>query len=113
MEINKYEEIALSTLCDGHDFGEISPKLVDQVFGLTGEAGEVAEKFKKIIRDKKGIINDTDKQEIMKELGDVLWYVTTVSHLIGSSLEEVAKMNNDKLLSRKARDKIAGDGDNR
>lgn len=113
MQLNDYQTIALSTLTDGHEFGDLSPQLIDQVFGLTGEAGEVAEKFKKLIRDKQGKISEDDKKDIMKELGDVLWYVTTVSHLIGSSLEDVAKMNNEKLLSRKARDQIAGSGDNR
>lgn len=113
MNLQQYETIALSTLSDNHAFGDLTPQLIDQVFGLTGEAGEVAEKFKKIIRDKHGVVTEEDKKEILKELGDVLWYVTTVSHLIGSSLEDAARMNNEKLLSRKTRDQISGNGDNR
>ncbi|MBQ2659672.1 hypothetical protein IJF85_01715, partial [Candidatus Saccharibacteria bacterium] len=49
---------------------------IEKVLGLTGEAGETADKFKKIIRDKSGQISDEDRYEISKELGDVLWYVS-------------------------------------
>ncbi len=81
--------------------------------GLVGEAGEVAEKFKKIIRDKNGQINKKDKIEIKKELGDVLWYVSQISRELDISMEDVAKGNIDKLFSRKKRGKIKGNGDNR
>jgi NTP pyrophosphatase (non-canonical NTP hydrolase) len=113
MKIDEYTKIALSTLGDGQDFGDVTPRLVDQILGLVGESGEVAEKFKKIIRDKQGELTDEDKAEIIKELGDVLWYITTIAHLMGADLETVARRNNEKLLSRKARGKIAGSGDNR
>lgn len=113
MKIDEYTKIALSTLGDGQGFGDMSPKLVDQILGLVGESGEIAEKFKKIIRDKKGKLTDEDKTEIIKELGDVLWYITTIAHLLDSDLETVAKRNNEKLLSRKARGTISGSGDNR
>lgn len=91
----------------------MSPALISQVFGLMGESGEVAEKFKKLIRDKKGVISDDDKAEVLKELGDILWYINSVSHLLGSSLEEVAQKNLDKVLSRKERGMTGGSGDNR
>lgn len=91
----------------------MSPTLISQVFGLVGESGEVAEKFKKLIRDRGGRISNEDKAEILKELGDILWYVNAVSHLLGSSLEEVAQKNLDKVLSRKERGKTGGSGDNR
>lgn len=113
MNIQDYSKIALTTLKDGQDFGDISPQLMDQVLGLVGESGEVAEKVKKLIRDKQGELSDEDRAEIVKELGDVLWYITTISHLIGYDLEEVARLNNEKLLSRKARNAIGGSGDNR
>lgn len=113
MKIDEYTEIALSTLGEGQGFGDLSPRLVDQILGLVGESGEIAEKFKKIIRDKNGKITEEDKAEIIKELGDVLWYITTIAHLLDSNLETVAKRNNEKLLSRKARGKIGGSGDNR
>ena len=113
MNIEDYEKIAMSTLIDNHDYGDISSQLLAQVLGLVGESGEVAEKFKKLIRDKKGIISEEDRAEIIKELGDILWYITSVSNLLGSSLADVAQKNNQKLLSRKSRDKISGAGDNR
>ena len=113
MKLDEYEKIALSTLSSHHSYGEISPALMDQVLGLAGESGEVAEKFKKLIRDKNGTLNTEDKNEIIKELGDVLWYITTIAHLLNSNLETVAKNNNEKLLSRKERGQIGGAGDNR
>lgn len=84
-----------------------------QVFGIMGESGEVAEKFKKLIRDKNGQMSAEDRAEILKELGDILWYVNAVAYLLDSSLEEVAANNLTKVLGRKAEGKIAGSGDNR
>lgn len=92
---------------------DMDATLVSQVFGLVGESGEVAEKFKKLIRDNSGQITEADKKEIIKELGDILWYVNSVSQLLGSSLEEVAQGNLDKVSSRKARGVTSGSGDNR
>lgn len=88
-------------------------KWVYPVLGLTGEAGEVSDKFKKIMRDKQGVIDDTDKEEIKKELGDVLWYVAIIADTLGIKLEDVAITNTVKLKSRKERNKISGNGDNR
>ena len=114
MRLDDYSKQAISTLLNDHALSEdMSPALVSQVFGLMGESGEVAEKFKKLIRDKQGRISEEDKSEIIKELGDILWYINSVSHLLGSSLEEVAKKNLDKVLSRKDRGVTTGSGDNR
>ena len=84
-----------------------------KILGLLGESGEVAEKFKKIFRDKLGKATDEDKLEIAKELGDVLWYVNAVSRYLGFSLEQIAQMNLDKLASRRSHGNLAGSGDNR
>lgn len=81
--------------------------------GLAGESGEVAEKIKKVLRDKSGIIDETTKQEITKELGDVLWYVAQLSTELGLSLNNVAAENIKKLFSRMERGKLGGNGDNR
>ena len=81
--------------------------------GLAGEAGEVCEKIKKIYRDKKGILSVDDKEELTKELGDVLWYVATLASEIDIYLSEVAEMNLNKLESRMKRGVIKGSGDNR
>ena len=88
-------------------------QIIYPALGLCGEAGEVAEKIKKIIRDKNSVYKQSDKDEILKELGDVLFYVTALSQDLGFSLAEVAEKNIQKLTSRKERDVIHGDGDNR
>lgn len=92
---------------------DMDATLMAQVFGIMGESGEVAEKFKKLIRDKNGQMSAEDRAEILKELGDILWYVNAVAYLLDSSLEEVAANNLTKVLGRKAEGKIAGSGDNR
>lgn len=81
--------------------------------GLAGEAGEVAEKIKKVLRDNNGIVDDARRDEIKKELGDVLWYVSQISTELGLSLDEVANLNIEKLYSRLERNKLSGSGDSR
>lgn len=81
--------------------------------GLAGEAGEVAEKIKKVLRDGGGVVTEEKKTEIEKELGDVLWYVSQLATELGLSLDRVAATNVEKLLSRLERGVIKGDGDNR
>ncbi len=85
--------------------------------GLAGEAGEVAEKFKKLIRDhgvyKPSQLTDEQRGEIAKELGDVLWYLTQLSTECGLKLGDIAEQNIEKLTSRLERGKITGNGDNR
>ena len=83
------------------------------VMGLTEEAGEVAGKFAKIIRDKKGVITQDDRQEIAKELGDTLWMLSEIATRLDISLEYIARLNIEKLTSRLKRGKINGSGDNR
>ncbi len=113
MNIENYSAQAFTTLTKEHAYGTIPAELMEQVLGLVGESGEVAEKFKKIIRDKGGILNDDDRLEILKELGDILWYVNAVSILLGSKLDTVASLNLEKVLSRKDRGATGGSGDNR
>lgn len=113
MRFDDYSKIAISTLMGAHKYGEVDARLMSQVLGIGGEAGEIMEKFKKILRDKQGKISQQDKDDIIKELGDVLWYVNSVAHLLGSSLSEVAKSNNQKLLSRQERGQLQGSGDER
>lgn len=113
MNISDYSTQAISTLHNEHDTKDLDATLISQVFGLVGESGEVAEKFKKLIRDKNGSLDQSDKDEIIKELGDILWYVNSVATLLDSSLEEVAKKNLDKVISRKERGVTSGSGDNR
>ncbi len=83
------------------------------ILGLNGEAGEVAEKFKKILRDKGGVVSPEDRDAIKKELGDVLWYLSAISGELGLGLEDVAEGNISKLFDRAARNVLHGDGDDR
>lgn len=78
-----------------------------------GEAGEVQGKVKKILRDDDGIVTDEKRAAIAGELGDVLWYVTRLAHELGLNVEDIAKANVAKLLSRKERGVLGGSGDNR
>lgn len=108
MTLNEYQQKALETANYPEQYKILYPAL-----GLTGEAGEVSDKVKKVIRDENGIFTDEKKLEIAKELGDVLWYVATFSRDIGYTLEDIAKMNYEKLKSRQERNVISGSGDNR
>ena len=84
-------------------------RLIENILGLVGETGEVAEKIKKLIRDGNKIANE----EILKELGDVLFYTTALANLYGKGLQEVMKLNIKKLDDRERRGKLKGSGDNR
>jgi NTP pyrophosphatase (non-canonical NTP hydrolase) len=81
--------------------------------GLAGEAGEVAEHAKKAIRDEGGEVSDERRAAMAKELGDVLWYVAQLASELGLELEQVARDNLDKLLSRQRRGVLSGSGDER
>ncbi|MBP9864321.1 nucleoside triphosphate pyrophosphohydrolase family protein [Patescibacteria group bacterium] len=81
--------------------------------GLVGEAGEVAEKIKKVIRDEQQVMTPEKIQELSKELGDVLWYIAQLSTELGLDLEDVASGNIQKLQSRLERGVTHGSGDNR
>ncbi len=110
MTLKEYQDQALTTmLSTGDDFKD----LLHWVLGINGEAGEVAEKVKKIIRDKNGVISDEDKKELAKELGDVLWYLAVFAQYLNVPLDEIAQSNLDKLQSRKQRGVLGGSGDNR
>lgn len=90
-----------------------NPGFVEKVLGLVGEAGETADKIKKLIRDKDGVISDEDKELVAKELGDTLWYIASISRYLGVPLSEIASGNIDKLESRWQRNKLHGEGDER
>jgi NTP pyrophosphatase (non-canonical NTP hydrolase) len=81
--------------------------------GLCGEAGEVADKVKKVLRDQNGCFSDAVKQSLLLELGDVLWYVAQLASELGFELDQIAEANLEKLASRAARNVISGSGDHR
>jgi NTP pyrophosphatase (non-canonical NTP hydrolase) len=106
MRLNQYQEAARNTAVYPADMG-----LIYTTLGLVGESGEVAEKVKKMIRGGKTLAEC--RSDLVKELGDVLWYAANVAHELNITLEEVALRNIKKLQSRKDRDKLHGDGDDR
>lgn len=110
MTFEEYQKGALTTVIStGDEFKD----LLHWVLGINGEAGEVAEKVKKIIRDKGGVVSEEDKKELAKELGDVLWYLAVFADHLGVSMDDIAQANLDKLASRKKRGVLGGSGDNR
>lgn len=110
MNFNDYQKRALTTvISDGNEFND----LLHWVLGINGEAGEVAEKVKKIIRDKGGKVSDADKRELGKEIGDVLWYLAVFAHHLGIEFDDIAAANLKKLADRKNRGVLGGAGDNR
>ena len=116
MTVNEYQEAALATAVYPEQFRVIYPAL-----GMNGEAGEVADKVKKVIRDTvlsidaNGaiVLSHDNRIELAKEIGDVLWYCATLANDLGMKLDDVAQMNINKLKSRQERGKLSGSGDNR
>lgn len=110
MEFNEYQKKALTTnLAKEDKFKE----LMQQVLGLADEAGEVQALFKKWIRDDEADFDKLKKEEINKELGDVLWYIAVIAHDLDIDLNDIAELNIAKLADRKKRGKLTGSGDNR
>ena len=111
MEMDEYQELALRT-----GYGkDKDPNFVLMIYamGLAGESGEVIEKMKKPLRDRKGVFSDEEKVVIKKELGDVMWYLSELARALGFTLEDVAQTNIAKLADRAKRGVIQGEGDNR
>ena len=116
MSPNEYQKKAHETA--SYPYGTIgeAQHTVDYLYpamGLSEEAGEVSGKFAKAIRDNDGVIDEERKREIIKELGDVCWFVAEICTVLGADLEIVMQMNIAKLEDRKARGVIHGSGDNR
>lgn len=109
MTFNEYQQESRKTAI----YPNAGNNFIYPALGLCGEAGEVAEKIKKVIRDNSGVMSDDKKMEIKKELGDVLWYVAQLSSELGLTLDDVAWNNLEKLFSRQERNQLKGNGDNR
>ena len=107
MTFDEYQEKAMRTATPA------SASLAYGALGLNGEAGEVAEKIKKWIRDSGSDISKLNKDEMAKELGDVLWYVARIGDLLDLKMNDIASANISKLSDRKSRGVISGSGDNR
>jgi len=114
MTFNEYQKLAISTdLWAGRREGILSPIFLEKAFGLVGEAGEVAEKLKKLYRDHDSDLTPELKADLVKEIGDILWYVSAVLYYLEVDFDDVATANIEKILSRKERGKTKGSGDNR
>lgn len=108
MTTNEYQKAALETA--------FYPKNVAVMYlalAINGEAGEIAEKVKKLYRDKGGVGDMNFAKSVAKELGDVLWYISVMANELGFTLDEIAQMNIEKINSRKERGVLCGSGDNR
>ncbi|MDC2975049.1 nucleoside triphosphate pyrophosphohydrolase family protein [Prochlorococcus sp. AH-736-K09] len=109
MDFKTYQKRARETA----QYPNLGSNNIYPTLGLVGEAGEVAEKVKKVLRDKKGIFDQDSKNAIKKELGDVLWYISNLCTELDFTLDEVAAQNLEKLRLRAAKGMISGSGDDR
>jgi NTP pyrophosphatase (non-canonical NTP hydrolase) len=103
-----YQSFVVSTKRYNPQYAVLYPAL-----GLASEAGEVAGKVKKVLRDAAGQLDIEQANKIIDELGDVIWYVTCIVDDLGFSLEEVVERNRAKLSGRVERNTIQGSGDER
>ena len=112
MDLKQYQTIIKKTAIYPKEIG-----IAYCVMGLTGESGEVADKAKKLYRDKdllnNKVISAEDKQSFIKELGDVLWYITALANEIDTDLSTIAETNYNKLIKRRETNTLHGSGDNR
>ena len=109
MDFKTYQKKARETA----QYPDLGSNNIYPTLGLVGEAGEVAEKVKKVIRDKNGIFDEESKNGIKKELGDVLWYLSNLCSEFNFSFEDVAIQNLEKLQLRASKGRISGSGDDR
>jgi NTP pyrophosphatase (non-canonical NTP hydrolase) len=109
MDFNDYQTKSRKTA----KYPVIGHAVIYPTLGLANEAGEVAGKIKKVFRDKGGVIGEVEREALMSELGDVLWYLAQTCTELELSMDEVAEHNIEKLYSRLERGKIGGEGDAR
>lgn len=109
MNLNEYQDKSKATAI----YPNQGSNYVYPTLGLVSEAGEIAGKIKKVIRDDDGIISEEKMEDIKKELGDVLWYVAQLATELKIPLNDVAEYNIKKLQSRMERGVIKGSGDER
>lgn len=109
MDFQEYQQQSRQTAC----YPQAGSNFLYPTLGLCGEAGEVAEKIKKVIRDRGGQIDAETQAAIAKELGDVLWYVAQLATELELDLNAIAAANLEKLRSRQQRGVLQGSGDNR
>ena len=109
MEFSEYQQLSRRTAT----YPRAGEDMTYPALGLCGEAGEVAEKVKKTLRDDGGVLSDDRRDALSRELGDVLWYLSQLATEAGLELEELASENLAKLFSRQERGVLRGSGDDR
>lgn len=109
MDLSEYQRQALRTAAPKDKPNE----LLHLVLGLCGESGEIAEKFKKWVRDDGSDESRIDVADLTKEIGDVLWYAAVLAAYFDVDFDEVGRVNIAKLASRQQRGVLGGSGDNR
>lgn len=109
MDLDEYQRLALRTAAPREKKNE----MLHLVLGLVGESGEIAEKFKKWVRDHDSDESAVDRSDLAKELGDLLWYVAVLADYFDLSLDDIARRNVEKLASPLERGVLGGSGDNR
>lgn len=109
MTFSEYQETSRTTAV----YPDQGKNFIYPTLGLAGEAGEVADKVKRIFRDHDGVMTPESRDMIIKELGDVLWYAAQLATELQVDFEEVAAKNIEKLRSRQQRNQLHGSGDER
>ena len=113
MDFNEYQIEAGKTDLGTSAQDNLEPGWMYYVLGIGGETGELLEKVKKLFRDDKGVMSLERKKAIALEMGDVLWYMARLCSHLGIPFDDIPLLNVEKLASRKDRNKLKGDGDNR
>ena len=111
MEFDEYQKLAARTGAYNSDSTDYI--LMYLCMGIAGESGEVIEKIKKIFRNDKGVVSDEKREDLKKEIGDVLWYLSQLAKHLDLSFDDIAQTNIQKLADRAARGVIQSEGDNR
>ena len=109
VDCDDYQRAAMRT---AHD-RDAPDEFMHRVLGLVGEAGEIAEKVQKLVRDKNGDLAQLDRGDMAAELGDVLWYAAVLANVLDLSRNDVVQRNVGKLADRQRRAVLGGSGDNR
>ena len=112
-DIDEYQEFTRTTAMYRGPIESVSSRLTYCMFGLAGEVGEIAEKFKKKLRGGGSLEEFQADEDIAKELGDVMWYLVGMADELGFSGSDILRRNVEKLKDRQNRGVVHGEGDNR
>lgn len=109
MNFDEYQKAALNTAI----YPNRGKNLNYTILGMCGESGELANKLAKTIRDSNGKVTEEDREGMISELGDILWFLSATCNELGCDLNEVAERNLNKLTLRKDKGTLKGEDDDR